>query len=73
MPRAVTKDGRPVELFYSYSHKAEELRDRLEANLALLKREGNISGWHDRRLVPGEDGTKASRTIWRTSRLSCLW
>jgi hypothetical protein len=45
----------PVEVFYSYSHRDEELRDELEKHLALLKREGAISGWHDRRITAGDE------------------
>lgn len=40
-------------LMFSYSHTDEALRDRLEKHLAMLKREGVIEAWHDRRLVPG--------------------
>lgn len=45
----------PLELFYSYSHKDEELRDELEEHLAMLKREGVIKGWHDRRISGGRE------------------
>ena len=41
-------------LFFSYSHKDEALRDRLEVHLASLKRSGAISTWHDRRITAGE-------------------
>ncbi len=41
-------------LFFSYSHKDEALRDRLEVHLAGLKREGAISTWHDRRITGGD-------------------
>ena len=41
-------------LFFSYSHKDEALRDRLEVHLAALKREGAISTWHDRRITAGD-------------------
>jgi TIR domain len=44
-----------IRLFYSYSHKDEALRDELEEALALLKRQGLISGWHDRRIGAGEE------------------
>jgi TIR domain-containing protein len=47
--------SRPLELFYSYSHKDEELRDDLEEHLAMLKREGVITGWHDRRISGGRE------------------
>jgi TIR domain len=45
----------PLELFYSYSHKDEKLRDQLEDHLAMLKREGVIRGWHDRRISAGRE------------------
>lgn len=41
-------------LFFSYSHRDEALRDRLEVHLAGLKREGAISTWHDRRITAGD-------------------
>ena len=47
--------SKPVAVFYSYSHKDERYRDELASSLALLKRQGLISEWHDRDLVPGED------------------
>ena len=40
-------------LFFSYAHADEAYRDRLEMSLAMLRREGLIEGWHDRRIVPG--------------------
>jgi tetratricopeptide (TPR) repeat protein len=45
----------PLELFYSYSHKDEALRDELETHLAMLKNEGVIRGWHDRQIPPGQE------------------
>jgi hypothetical protein len=42
-------------IFFSYSHKDEGLRDELETHLAMLKRQGVISAWHDRRLIAGTD------------------
>lgn len=41
-------------VFFSYAHEDEGLRDRLEKHLSMLKREGAISAWHDRRIVAGE-------------------
>ncbi|QIL19798.1 toll/interleukin-1 receptor domain-containing protein [Thermomonas sp. HDW16] len=41
-------------LFFSYSHKDEALRDRLEVHLASLKRSGAIATWHDRRITAGD-------------------
>lgn len=42
-------------LFFSYSHADEELRDRLEKQLAMLKRQGVIETWHDRRIGAGQN------------------
>lgn len=44
-----------AQLFYSYSHKDEKLRERLEVHLAALKREGLISSWHDRKIGAGTE------------------
>ncbi len=57
-PLTVQDSGKtevPIRLFYSYSHRDESLRDKLEESLALLKRQGHISGWHDRRIGAGDD------------------
>ena len=43
-----------ISLFYSYSHKDEDLRLKLEAHLAALRRGGLIAEWHDRKLEPGD-------------------
>lgn len=50
-------------LFFSYSHKDEDLRDQLEVHLTMLKREGLIDAWHDRKILAGEefDGTIDAR------------
>ena len=42
-----------VEVFYSYSHKDELLRNKLEEHLAGLKRGGQIAEWHDRQIGAG--------------------
>jgi TIR domain/CHAT domain len=44
----------PIRLFYSYSHKDEALRDKLEEALTLLRRQGLVAGWHDRRIGAGD-------------------
>lgn len=47
--------GHLATLFFSYSHKDEPLRDQLDAQLAILKRQGVIEAWHDRRIGAGEE------------------
>lgn len=44
-----------ARVFFSYSHKDEALRDELAKHLSPLKRQGLISSWHDRRLIPGSE------------------
>lgn len=44
-----------ASLFFSYSHQDEALRNQLDVQLAMLKRQGVIDTWHDRRIVAGEN------------------
>lgn len=44
-----------ANLFFSYCHVDEELRNELEVHLAMLKRQGLITTWHDRRIVVGSE------------------
>lgn len=43
-----------LSLFISYSHRDDGLRQRLDAHLALLKRQQVFDVWHDRRIVAGQ-------------------
>lgn len=45
----------PIEIFYSYSHKDEKLRNRLEKHLSLLKHQRLIINWHDRMIDAGNE------------------
>ncbi len=44
-----------MEVFFSYSHQDEELRNELEKHLSLLRRQGVIDLWSDHRINPGEE------------------
>ncbi len=44
-----------ASIFFSYSHKDESLRNELEVHLAMLKREGLITSWHDRKIPAGDE------------------
>ena len=44
-----------LQVFRSYSHEDEELRKELDKHLAVLRRQGIISSWDDRRIGPGEE------------------
>jgi hypothetical protein len=50
-------DG-PVSVFYSYSHRDQDLRARLESHLASLRRSALIREWHDREIPAGADWAK---------------
>ncbi|MFP4381880.1 MAG: toll/interleukin-1 receptor domain-containing protein [Candidatus Sumerlaeia bacterium] len=44
-----------INVFFSYSHKDEDLRNRLETHLAALRRDGHINLWHDREIKAGDN------------------
>ena len=48
-------ETKPVEVFFSYAHEDERLRDQLEKHLSILKRQGVIAGWHDRKIGAGKE------------------
>ena len=49
----------PVEVFYSYAHEDESFCDKLQKHLSLLQRQGLITAWHDRHILPGTDWSQA--------------
>jgi tetratricopeptide (TPR) repeat protein len=49
----------PLKVFVSYSHQDDALRQRLDVHLSLLKRQGVLEVWHDRRLQGGEHWEEA--------------
>ncbi len=44
-----------IELFISYSHKDEALRDELATHLAIMQRQGEITTWYDRQIGAGSE------------------
>jgi TIR domain. len=44
-----------IKLFFSYSHRDEDLRVELETHLSALKRQNVIEAWHDRRISAGKE------------------
>ncbi len=46
--------GNTLDVFISYSHADETLRQELEEQLLRLRREGLIGTWHERRITPEE-------------------
>ena len=54
-PPAPASTAGAIEVFYSYAHEDEALRDGLNKHLKLLERQGVISTWHDRRIGAGTE------------------
>lgn len=44
-----------LEVFLSYSHKDEKLCNELIKHLSILERQGTISAWYDRQIMPGSE------------------
>lgn len=53
-----SQNARPIEVFFSYAHEDEELKDKLSNHLAILQRLGIITGWHDRMIGAGDEWSK---------------
>jgi hypothetical protein len=49
---------KPINLFFSYSHKDEDLREELVKHLAILKRQGVLEAWYDRDIDAGREWAK---------------
>jgi hypothetical protein len=47
--------NKSIEIFFSYAHEDEPLRDELAKHLKLLERQGIIQSWHDRKITAGEE------------------
>jgi TIR domain len=50
---AKKEKGSQRTAFVSYSHRDERFRASLETHLAILKRNGVLKVWHDRKITPG--------------------
>ena len=53
-PKPQPMDG-PIEMFISYSHKDEALKDELYVHLANLTRQNKIKPWQDRAIEAGSE------------------
>jgi len=60
-PEAASK-SKSLKIFISYSRRDEEIKERIDAFLATLKREGKIETWNDRRIPAGDGWDKTIRT-----------
>ena len=62
----------PVDLFYSYAHEDETLRDELAGHLKIMERRGVLRSWHDRAIVPGQNWDEAIHAGLSTADLVLL-
>ncbi len=50
-----TRPTTPIKMFCSYADADEKLQEELEKHLSPLMREGKISVWHNRKIMPGKE------------------
>jgi hypothetical protein len=62
----------PIEVFYCYAREDEVLRNTLEKHLSILHRQGLISSWHDRKIVPGTNWAREIDAHLETASLILL-
>jgi hypothetical protein len=51
-----------IEIFFSYAHEDEALRDEFAKHLQLLERQSIIKAWHDLNITAGEEWKTAINT-----------
>jgi tetratricopeptide (TPR) repeat protein len=61
-----------IKLFYCYARKDKPFRDELEIHLSWLKRRYQLTTWHDREILPGEEWEQIIDTHLNTSNLVLL-
>lgn len=71
-PLPTSKAAKTIEVFYSYAHEDEKLRDELAKQLKLLQREGKITEWYDRDISEGEEVGSTIDTHLNTARIILL-
>ncbi|MFL5628045.1 MAG: toll/interleukin-1 receptor domain-containing protein [Ktedonobacteraceae bacterium] len=68
----VSEPKKALEVFFSYSHKDQDLRDQLETHLSLLKNQGFISSWHDRKIIAGTEWAREIDAHLNTAQIIML-
>ena len=53
--RTPGSENQAIEVFFSYAHEDEELRDELAKHLSLLERQKVIAAWYDREIGAGTE------------------
>jgi TIR domain len=68
----VSEPKKALEVFFSYSHKDRDLRDQLETHLSLLKNQGVVSSWHDRKIIAGTEWAREIDAHLNTAQIVLL-
>ncbi|MEO6039259.1 MAG: COR domain-containing protein, partial [Saprospiraceae bacterium] len=70
--QALTTMSAPVKIFISYSHQDEDLKKEFQTRLAKMKRDGKITYWQDRELLPGAAFSKEIAEKLAEAQIVCL-
>jgi TIR domain len=62
----------PIEVFFSYAHRDETLRDELAKHLSLLQHQKVIAGWYDRHIPAGTEWAGAIDTHLENAQIILL-
>ncbi len=68
----VSDPKKALEVFFSYAHKDQDSRDQLETHLSLLKNQGVISSWHDRKIIAGTEWAREIDAHLNTAQIILL-
>jgi len=63
---------KPIEVFFSFVRTDEKLRDELEKHLTILKRQGVITAWHNRKIGAGKEWQNEIDTHLNTASIILL-
>lgn len=64
--------GDAVKVFFSYAREDEALRDQLAKHLKILERNGVITSWHDRCILPGDERDNQINSNLQTANIILL-
>ncbi|HEY9661813.1 MAG TPA: TIR domain-containing protein, partial [Allocoleopsis sp.] len=54
-PSSASSEPKAIEVFFSYAHEDEKLRDELAKHIKMLERQGVITAWYDRDISGGTE------------------
>lgn len=60
------------QIFYCYSRKDEELRNELDTQLSILRKQGKIKEWHDREITAGQEWQREIGAYLNTAHIILL-